>query len=146
MKKLIILIIFMMSTAFSGIMFTQPVYAACPADDAVNTPINQVKKGVGSTGDDCSGSGVDRFVIAIVKVLSWVVGIAAIIMIIVSGFKYITSGGDAGKVTSAKNTLIYALIGIAVAVLAQLLVNFAFTVSNNAVNPPPPPPPSATNP
>lgn len=146
MKKFLILFIFMMSTAFSSILFTQPVYAACPAATDPGTPINQVKKGVGSTGDDCSGSGVDRFVIAIVKVLSWVVGIAAIIMIIVSGFKYITSGGDAGKVTSAKNTLIYALIGIAVAVLAQLLVNFAFTVSENAVNPPPPPPPSATNP
>lgn len=135
-----------MSTAFSGVLFTQPAYAVCPAVDAANTPINQVKRGVSSTGDDCSGSGVDRFAIAIVKVLSWIVGIAAIIMIIVSGFKYITSGGDAGKVTSAKNTLIYALIGVAVAVLAQILVNFAFTVSDEAVNPPPPPPPKASTP
>ena len=49
-------------------------------------------------------------------------GIAPIIMIFVAGFKYMTSGGDANKVGSAKTTLIYAIIGLALAALAQLLV------------------------
>ena len=45
-------------------------------------------------------------------------------MVIVSGFKYITSGGDPGAVSSAKRTLIYALVGLAVAVLAEFMAHF----------------------
>jgi len=67
---------------------------------------------------------ITKIVAAVINILSTVIGIAAVIMIIVAGFKYITSGGDAGNVSSAKNTLVYALVGIAVAVLAQFLVHF----------------------
>lgn len=67
---------------------------------------------------------VGKLVSSIVKVLSVVVGIAAVIMIIVSGFKYVTSGGDSGSIASAKTTLIYALVGLAIAALAQVLVRF----------------------
>lgn len=80
---------------------------------------------------DCNnkGAGVDNVVHVVVNLISFAAGIAAIIMILISGFKYITSAGDSGKVGSAKNTLIYALIGIAVAVSAQVLVRFV--VSNS---------------
>jgi uncharacterized membrane protein YuzA (DUF378 family) len=79
----------------------------------------------GTTCDDSKGeNGINKIVKAAVNILSLVVGMAAAIMIIVSGMKYITSGGDAQKVSSAKTTLVYALIGIAVAALAQFLVHF----------------------
>jgi hypothetical protein len=80
---------------------------------------------------DCNnkGAGVDNVIHVVVNLISYAAGIAAIIMILISGFKYITSGGDSSKVGSAKNTLIYALIGIAVAVSAQVLVRFV--VSNS---------------
>jgi hypothetical protein len=83
---------------------------------------------------DCStgGSGVTNVVSKAVNILSLAVGIAAIIMVIVSGLKYITSGGDSTKAGSAKNTLIYALIGVAIAALAQLLVHFVLTNASNA--------------
>ena len=45
-------------------------------------------------------------------------------MIIYGGFRYITSGGDSGKVTGAKNTIIYAVIGLVIVVLAQVIVKF----------------------
>ena len=45
-------------------------------------------------------------------------------MIIVSAFKYITSGGDSNKVASAKSSLIYAIIGLVIVGLAQFIVNF----------------------
>ena len=45
-------------------------------------------------------------------------------MIIYGGMRYITSGGDSGKITSAKNTIIYALIGLVVVALAQFIVKF----------------------
>jgi hypothetical protein len=66
-----------------------------------------------------------------VNILSIIIGAAAIIMIMVSGFKYITSGGDSSKIGSAKSSLIYALIGIAIAGLAQILVQFVLDQSAN---------------
>ena len=51
-------------------------------------------------------------------------------MIIISGFKYVTAGGDSAKVGSAKNTLIYALVGLVIAALAQFIVHFVFSVIN----------------
>jgi hypothetical protein len=45
-------------------------------------------------------------------------------MIIYGGFRYITSGGDSGRVGNAKNTLIYAIIGLVIVALAQLIVHF----------------------
>ncbi len=80
-----------------------------------------------------SGAGVDDVVHTAINILSIIVGIVAVVMIIVSGLKYITSGGEANKVGSAKTTLIYALIGLAIAVIAQALVHFAFNTATHAV-------------
>lgn len=104
--------------------------AACSG----NNSAGQVLQGIGQTGSDCTDSGVSSAVSAVVKVLSFVAGAIAVIMIIVSAFKYITSGGDSNRVSSAKTTLIYALIGIAIAALAQILVNFVITQSNNVAH------------
>lgn len=60
----------------------------------------------------------------IINVVLYVLGIVAVIMIIVGGFRYVISGGDAGSVTAAKNTIMYAVIGLIVAVLAYAIVNF----------------------
>lgn len=59
------------------------------------------------------------------KALNWVFGIVIIIaaiMLIWAGFTYVTSGGNAEKMKTALNSVIYALIGIAIAVLAKGLV------------------------
>ena len=45
-------------------------------------------------------------------------------MIMVGGFKYITSGGDSGNITGAKNTILYAVVGLVVVALAQIIVRF----------------------
>lgn len=45
-------------------------------------------------------------------------------MIVIAGFRFVTSNGDANTVTQAKNTIIYAVIGIVVAVMAYAIVNF----------------------
>ncbi len=63
---------------------------------------------------------------SIISILSYIVGIAAVVMVIIGGFKYITSNGDSSNISSAKNTIIYALIGLAIAVLAQAIVAFVF--------------------
>lgn len=74
--------------------------------------------------EDTGGSTINSIVEDVVNFLSWIVGVISVIMIIVGGFRYITSGGDSTKVTSAKNTIIYALIGLILVALAQFIVNF----------------------
>lgn len=64
---------------------------------------------------------------AIVKgahLVGLVAGIAAIIMLIIAAIKYVTSGGDPSGTSSAKNTMIYALVGIIVIVLAESIITF----------------------
>jgi hypothetical protein len=107
------------------------VFAACASSS--NTAQSQVLSGVGETGVNCSGAGVNNAVNAAVTVLSIVVGFAAIIMILLAGFRYITSGGDSAKVTAAKNALIYAMIGILIAGTAQFIIHFVLYQSNKSV-------------
>ena len=65
---------------------------------------------------------VNSMITTIINIFSLVVGFVSVLMIIFGGFKYITSNGDSGKVSSAKTTLVYALIGVAVAAFSELLV------------------------
>ena len=60
----------------------------------------------------------------IINYILYVAGILAVVMIIVSGLKMTMSAGDAGAVQKAKNTLVYAIIGLVIAVLAYAIVNF----------------------
>lgn len=64
---------------------------------------------------------------AISNTLIFVVGAAAVIMVIIGGLRYVLSGGDASSVKGAKDTILYALIGIVVAALAYALVRFVVT-------------------
>lgn len=73
------------------------------------------------------GSGastINKVVKAITNIISVILGIVGVIMVMISGFKYVTSNGDAQAVGSAKRTLIYALVGLVVAALAQFMVHF----------------------
>ncbi len=68
------------------------------------------------------------------SVLLFIVGAIAVIMIVIGGLRYVISGGDASQVQSAKNTILYALVGVIVAILAYAAVNFVinnFTTSTN---------------
>jgi hypothetical protein len=85
-----------------------------------------VNSASGSGGDPKS---IDTTISNIVNILSSLVGIAAVVMIIVGGFRYVTSGGDSNRVASAKNTIIYALIGLVIAALAQVIVRFVLNKS-----------------
>lgn len=58
------------------------------------------------------------------SVLLFIVGAIAVIMIVIGGLRYVISGGDATQVQSAKNTILYALVGVIVAILAYAAVNF----------------------
>lgn len=60
----------------------------------------------------------------IINILLFAIGIISVIMIIVGGIRYTTSNGDSNKVTAAKNTVMYAVIGLVIAIFAYAIVNF----------------------
>jgi hypothetical protein len=60
----------------------------------------------------------------IVNTLLFIVGGLSVITIIVGGIFYTTSNGDSGRVTMAKNTITYAIVGLVVSFLAFAIVNF----------------------
>ena len=66
----------------------------------------------------------NRIVHNFVNLLSTIVGIVSVFMIMVGGLKYITSGGDSSKVTGAKNTIIYSLVGLIIVAFSQSIVRF----------------------
>ena len=61
-------------------------------------------------------------IMGLVNWFAWAVGLAAVVMGLYAGIMFITAGGDATKVTTARNILLYAIVGIAVAILAFSLV------------------------
>ena len=63
----------------------------------------------------------------VTNVLLFIIGAISVIMLIIGGIRYVVSGGDSSAVTSAKNTILYAVVGIVVAILAYALVNFVVT-------------------
>jgi len=102
--------------------------------------VNAACQGVNlSSSGTCpnSTSSINRLIRDVINILSVVVGVVAIIMIIVGGLKLITSGGEASKTASARNTILYALIGLVVAVLAQVLVHFVLNKASTITNPSP---------
>jgi predicted permease len=91
-------------------------------------------------GTDCTvaengNSSLKTVAARIVNIFSLIVGIVAVIMIIYGGFRYITSGGDSGRVGTAKNTLIYAIIGLIIVALAQFIVHYVLTTTSSSVSP-----------
>lgn len=58
-----------------------------------------------------------------VNIFLFAVGALSVIMLIWGGIRYTTSAGDSNKVTAAKNTVLYAIVGLVVAILAYAIVN-----------------------
>ena len=71
-----------------------------------------------------AGTSVSNAVKLITNILTTVVGIAAVISIIINGLRFIMANGDSNSISSARTGIIYALIGLSVAALAQVSVRF----------------------
>ena len=87
-------------------------------------------EGIGLTGtsDSCQPAGdqptVGTTVANVITFISVIVGVISVIMIIIGGLKYITSTGDSSRVSSAKDTILYAIIGLVVVAMSQIIVQF----------------------
>lgn len=87
---------------------------------------SKVKEGVSAVNVG-SSTDLPGFIKAVIGVLLFIVGAVSVIMIIVGGIRYVTSNGDQAHVKAAKDTILYAVIGLIVALLAYAIVNFVTT-------------------
>lgn len=107
-------------------------------------PLDGFCEEVGGQGDVCELDKQDKaesdtdllsqdgIVKRVFDLMSWLTGLLAGIFIVVGAFKLITSGGNKDSVKSARNTIIYAAVGLAVIILGNLIINVVIGLSNEA--------------
>ena len=77
-----------------------------------------------SKGDDVPQDLAGDVFKNVVNILLFIIGAVSVIMLIYGGIRYTTSGGNANSVTAAKNTIMYSIVGLVIAILAFAVVQF----------------------
>jgi hypothetical protein len=125
----------MLVLSFSGLVMLGLPAVLTPAMASAATPPG-CDKSTGIDNPACPTGDEDKkvndLIRNIVNVMTAIIGAVAVIMIIFGGFKYVTSGGSHEKVANAKNTIMYALIGLVVVVLAQVIARFVLGKASDA--------------
>jgi hypothetical protein len=132
LRTLLISFVTIIGLAVPLVPVMAPIAAAdtTGASTSCSSPTDCIGQGV--TGVDASGKSANQddlknFIKTIVNVLLFILGAIAVIMIIIGGIRYTTSNGDTAQLTAAKNTILYAVIGLVVAILAYAIVNFVIS-------------------
>jgi len=111
--------------ATPAIVTAQP--AGDPADATASTSVDEACAAIealGGTCDETAQSSVTSVVKTVLNVMSFIVGIIAVIMLVVAGIRFMTSGGDPQATSGARNTILYAVIGIVIVIMAQVIIAF----------------------
>ena len=123
MKKMILSALIVVCSVFG---FSAISVASLPTNVSAQAANSVVKKGIktATTADmeNKSIAGEGGLISILINFLLWTVGVLSVVMIIFSGFRYITSAGDAAKTKSAQTALTYSIVGLIVAVLAWVIV------------------------
>ena len=111
-----------MALVASAIVPVTPAFAVdCSDPQSVGINSAECAKGTGQSDSLTGESGV---FVTVTNILLFIIGAIAVIMLVIGGIRYTISNGDSNAVTAAKNTIMYAIIGIVVAILAYAAVNF----------------------
>lgn len=116
-----------------GLYSVPALVSAGPFDSAKSQACQGLEFGDNQTGEcDEEGAGekLDNTVATVINIASLVVGAISVIMVIIGGLKYVASQGDSGGTAAAKNTIIYAIVGIIIVALAQVMVRFVVNRSS----------------
>ena len=131
MKKIKLLTLAVIGTLGMAFALHAPqAYAGSPQPTGNVNPQQEICEGSGGTwaGGKCTTPGQTKTlgdrVKDIVNILLFVLGAIAVIVIVIGGIRYALSGGDSSQVSAAKNTILYAVVGLVVAILAYSIVNF----------------------
>ena len=120
MRRLVIVFALLATLLSPALAYAQPVDII--NDDACKGEAANSSVCKNNTDDPITGSTSKLLVIA--NVLAWFGGAIAVIMMIYAGFVYVTSSGDDGKIKSAKNIILYSVVGLVVIVVSRIIVAF----------------------
>ena len=123
MKKVSVILASLLALPVIAFGVTTLVADSASAQLNLESGINSAK----GTGAPDNVTEDDGLIKKVVNLLLWAIGIISVIMIIIGGIRYTISQGDQAAVTSAKNTILYAIIGLVVAILAYAAVNFVIS-------------------
>ncbi|MEO5950685.1 MAG: hypothetical protein ABIQ04_04510 [Candidatus Saccharimonadales bacterium] len=110
-----------------GVSLALPAFAPTTANAAFNGGIENGASEAKGTGQQNNLDGTDGVFKTVTNVMLYIIGAVSVIMLIIGGIRYVVSGGESSAVSGAKNTILYAVIGIIVALIAYALVNFVIT-------------------
>lgn len=99
------------------------VVAFTPAYDVGAAPRDDILSGASQSGAQ-GGPTLEARIATITTILLFVIGAVSVIMIIVGGIRYVVSAGDSSKIKAAKDTIMYSVVGLVVALLAYAIVRF----------------------
>lgn len=112
-------------------LFTVLILGGASAAAAQNPAYNGVQcNGAAAASPVCSAKATDPLtgnngiIVKATNLIALIAGIAAVIIIIIAGISFITSSGDASKVSRARESIIYASVGLVVIVLARAIITF----------------------
>jgi|SRR5688572_3445608 len=121
MKRILVSLLLIATVSAAAVAFLPTGEVLASSKDQVCTGANAIGGGTGCTG---GGTQLNNVIKVFLNLFSVVLGIVAVVMVMVGGYKYISSNGDSSNITSAKHTIVYALIGIIIVAFAQFLVQF----------------------
>ena len=78
-------------------------------------------------GNGCAadgGTSIHNIIVAVLDILSVIVGFVAVIMLVIAGLRFITAGSDSSAVAAARGSIVYALVGLIIVASAQIIVHF----------------------
>jgi ABC-type Fe3+ transport system permease subunit len=132
-KKKLIAIFAAFALAFTALLvpIVPTTVSAAPGDSAIQDGIDDAK-GAGVPDELFGGEG--SIFTTVVNVLLFIIGAICVIMLIWGGIRYTTSAGNAASVTAAKNTIMYAIIGLVIAFLAFAIVNWVLGAIDPSTN------------
>lgn len=110
----------------TGLAMPLVAQAADPADTACSG-LSQATTGVICNDEAAATGGVSNIILRVISILSFVVGGVCVLMVIIGGFRYVISGGDTNGVQGAKNTILYAVVGLVVVLFARVILAFVYS-------------------
>jgi hypothetical protein len=116
----------MLASILMGVSLLVPAAVATAAATQTDAK-NKVCEGIGGCSNTAGEKSVSDILALVVNVLSTIVAVAAVLVIVFAGFRYVIAMGDSSKISSAKDTIMYAIIGLIVAGLAQVIVRFVLS-------------------
>lgn len=122
-------------TALAGLLLVPVLALGVSVATSTADVAAQIQIGVDSVGSTGSDAGsVGDIIKNVINALLYIVGVLAVIMLVWGGIRYTTSAGNANSVSAAKNTILYAIIGLVVAFFAYAIVNWVLKFGASGTN------------